>query len=340
MTVSAGSSRNSSHVQEAGWSTAPSIVKLHSGSGVWGVGPADRTGKSRVTYWPGGTREGSTVVAPTPAEAAADRRHGFSATAASGVATWKLKLSSRYSRTTLAVVRVVADREVLPGLEDEVSAAQADDDRALDARRPDDRAVEDLAQVLEQRVAAAARPSRPPAGTGRGRARARTGRRSRSRAAARRRRRRGSDTCRAPRQARPARAARPRRCRRSRHPSRGTRRRSRPRRSDARPCRAIREVCVIGAAVGIAQLGAGELEVRARPRPAPARDAASPDTPSHGAPGSGVMRPRLVAEYCHPCGPEKSTSLRAASAGATRSRASSSSSFQPASLIGACPRRR
>ena len=41
----------------------------------------------------------------------------------------------------------------------------------------------------------------------------------------------------------------------------------------------------------------------------------SPETPSPGTPRSGVVRPRLVAECSQPSGPEKSTSLRAASAG-------------------------
>ena len=59
VTVSEGSARNSSHVHDTGSSTAPRIVKLHSSSGVCGVGPADSTGKSGVTYCPGGTREGS-----------------------------------------------------------------------------------------------------------------------------------------------------------------------------------------------------------------------------------------------------------------------------------------
>ena len=61
----------------------------------------------------------------------------------------------------------------------------------------------------------------------------------------------------------------------------------------------------------------------------------SPETPSAGAEASGSVRPRFVAECSQPCGPEKSTSLRAASAGLRRSRASSSRSCQPASLIGA-----
>ena len=66
VTVSAGSARNSSHGHDTGSSTAPWIVKLHSSSGVCGVGPAESTGKSRVTYWPGGTRAGIDVRAGGP----------------------------------------------------------------------------------------------------------------------------------------------------------------------------------------------------------------------------------------------------------------------------------
>jgi hypothetical protein len=60
VTVSDGSARNSSHDHDLGSSTAPAMVKLHSSSGVLGVGPAESTGKSVSTYWPGGTRAGST----------------------------------------------------------------------------------------------------------------------------------------------------------------------------------------------------------------------------------------------------------------------------------------
>src|SRR5690348_5169652 len=60
VTVSLGRARNSSQLQETGSSTAPRIVKVHSESGVCGVGPAESTGKSPVTYCPGGTRPGST----------------------------------------------------------------------------------------------------------------------------------------------------------------------------------------------------------------------------------------------------------------------------------------
>jgi hypothetical protein len=55
VTVSLGSAWNSCHVHEAG-ELPPSIVNVQLPSGVCGVGPADRTGKSCVTYWPGGTR--------------------------------------------------------------------------------------------------------------------------------------------------------------------------------------------------------------------------------------------------------------------------------------------
>ena len=55
VTVSAGRARNSSHVQLFG-SLPPAIENVQSASGVCGVGPADSTGKSSVTYWPGGTR--------------------------------------------------------------------------------------------------------------------------------------------------------------------------------------------------------------------------------------------------------------------------------------------
>ena len=54
--------------------TAPWIVKLHSSSGVCGVGPADSTGKSTVTYWPGGTREDRRPDDADP-KATGDRRH-------------------------------------------------------------------------------------------------------------------------------------------------------------------------------------------------------------------------------------------------------------------------
>src|ERR671913_408832 len=56
VTSSLGSARNSSHVQRRGSWTSPTIEKSHRSSGVCGVGPAERTGKSLVTYWPGGTR--------------------------------------------------------------------------------------------------------------------------------------------------------------------------------------------------------------------------------------------------------------------------------------------
>src|SRR5262249_52178837 len=63
---SLGRARNSSHVQRCGSLTSPTIEKSHSSSAVCGVGPAERTGKSRVTYWPGGTRVRSTSAARRP----------------------------------------------------------------------------------------------------------------------------------------------------------------------------------------------------------------------------------------------------------------------------------
>src|SRR5262245_17110765 len=59
VTVSDGSALNSFHVQDRGSSTAPRIENVHSSSGVCGVGPAASTGKSVVTYCPGGTRASS-----------------------------------------------------------------------------------------------------------------------------------------------------------------------------------------------------------------------------------------------------------------------------------------
>ena len=51
-------------------------------------------------------------------------------------------------------VMAVSNRQVLSRLEEEVAAAEAEDDSSLDAGRPDDRPLEDLRQVVEQRVAA------------------------------------------------------------------------------------------------------------------------------------------------------------------------------------------
>src|SRR6266850_4999564 len=56
---SLGRAVNCSHVHDFGSSTSPRISKLHRSIGWWGVGPSDSTGKSCVTYWPGGTRAAS-----------------------------------------------------------------------------------------------------------------------------------------------------------------------------------------------------------------------------------------------------------------------------------------
>jgi hypothetical protein len=51
VTVSLGSARNSSQLQRASSSpVAEAMLKLHRSSGVWGVGPAESTGKSSVRY--------------------------------------------------------------------------------------------------------------------------------------------------------------------------------------------------------------------------------------------------------------------------------------------------
>src|SRR5690349_10718106 len=55
VSVSVGRARNSSQVQLF-VSRPPVMENDQPDSGVCGVGPADRTGKSRVTYCPGGTR--------------------------------------------------------------------------------------------------------------------------------------------------------------------------------------------------------------------------------------------------------------------------------------------
>ena len=75
VTVSAGSSRNSSHVHDTGSSTSPSIRKLHSSSGVCGVGPAESTGKSVSRYCPGGSARRVDDRPPPAQEAARDRGH-------------------------------------------------------------------------------------------------------------------------------------------------------------------------------------------------------------------------------------------------------------------------
>src|SRR5215831_6225828 len=50
---SLGRVRDSSQLQRRGASNSPTIEKSHSSSEVCGVGPAERTGKSRVRYSPG-----------------------------------------------------------------------------------------------------------------------------------------------------------------------------------------------------------------------------------------------------------------------------------------------
>src|ERR687898_3416768 len=52
---SEGSARNSSQVHLLGSSISPTMEKSHSSRGVWGVGPAERTGKPSSRYCPGGS---------------------------------------------------------------------------------------------------------------------------------------------------------------------------------------------------------------------------------------------------------------------------------------------
>src|SRR5919112_3092827 len=52
---SEGNCLNSSHVHLVGSSISPTMEKSHSSSGVWGVGPAESTGKPSSRYCPGGS---------------------------------------------------------------------------------------------------------------------------------------------------------------------------------------------------------------------------------------------------------------------------------------------
>src|SRR5258708_15317500 len=63
---SCGSAWNCSHVQLRGWSISPSMVSIQRSSGMRGVGPAESTGKSLTTCWPGGTRAALTSVRRLP----------------------------------------------------------------------------------------------------------------------------------------------------------------------------------------------------------------------------------------------------------------------------------
>src|SRR3712207_682693 len=63
---SEGHCLNSSQVHLLGSSTSPTIEKSHSPSGVWGVGPAERTGKPSTRYWPGGRLASCSVCLRRP----------------------------------------------------------------------------------------------------------------------------------------------------------------------------------------------------------------------------------------------------------------------------------
>ena len=126
---------------------------------------------------------------------------------------------------------------------------------------------------------------------------------------------------------------------RRRPSSRGTRRCSRRPRSDARPCRGLRGPRS-GAPRSWSRSSPSETAKSARSSTSGSTRRCSAVTPSHGAAATAVVRPRLVAECSQPCGPAKSTSLRAASAASRRCLASSSSSSQPDSVTGASERSR
>src|SRR5712692_9209564 len=66
VTVSDGRAANSFQVQRFGSSISPSIVKVHWSRFTRGVGPAESTGKSVTTYWPGGTRPVTAVSRRLP----------------------------------------------------------------------------------------------------------------------------------------------------------------------------------------------------------------------------------------------------------------------------------
>jgi hypothetical protein len=60
VTVSAGSARISCQVHDLSTEPARLMENVQFSVDTCGVGPADKTGKSVVTYWPGGTRSGAT----------------------------------------------------------------------------------------------------------------------------------------------------------------------------------------------------------------------------------------------------------------------------------------
>src|ERR1700716_1474607 len=79
------------------------------------------------------------------------RDAGFGAERAEGHALFEVQAD------TVGVVADVPDGEVLSAREPEVTATQADHDRAVDARGPDNRTAENETDVLEHGVAAVLR---------------------------------------------------------------------------------------------------------------------------------------------------------------------------------------
>ena len=226
-----------------------------------------------------------------------------------------MKLSDEVEVDGVGVVAVVADREVLAGLEQEVAAALADDDGALHARAPTRAGRRRSCAGGRAAGSRRARWSRARGCRPRGRARGRRGRRRRRAAAPRPPGRRGAGSARSPRRARSAScveasampvmpaASQPWNTARFSAAAMlvgglGERRRGR-----RRPRRGRRRAARCGRA----------RTARAARRAASTRRCAA-STPSAGASASAVVRPRFVAEYSQPWGPAKSTSLRAARA--------------------------
>src|SRR4051794_36539628 len=111
--VSWGSAMSSSQVQAGGSSTSPSMRKLQSAVSVRGVGPAESTGKSSTTYWPGGTRVGSTSRRRRPRKPRETKAMAQPNAAASGSARHVVGIRQQPQE---CLVERVVDRLALVGL--------------------------------------------------------------------------------------------------------------------------------------------------------------------------------------------------------------------------------
>src|SRR3990172_9904516 len=74
----AGSPWTSSHDQRTGFSTCPSMLKVHFSSGVRGVGPAESTGKSATPCCPGGRRSPGALSCRLPTKPRETKRSPIS----------------------------------------------------------------------------------------------------------------------------------------------------------------------------------------------------------------------------------------------------------------------